>query len=69
LTDITLDYSVNKVASDLGVSGMPVGQLLASNGSITIADFDQVLNLNNTNSVIAKYVKINGDYSIPTFGL
>jgi len=59
LTDITTDYSINKVASDLGVSGMPVGQLLASNGSITIADFDQVLNSNNQDSVIANYVKRN----------
>jgi hypothetical protein len=59
LTEIVTDYSINKVASDLGVSGMPVGQLLASNGSITLADFDQVLNTNNANSVIAKYVKRN----------
>jgi hypothetical protein len=59
LTDITADYSINKVASDLGVSGMPVGQLLASNGNITIADFDQALNTNNPDSVIANYVKRN----------
>jgi hypothetical protein len=59
LTDIATDYSINKVASDLGVSGMPVGQLLASDGSITIADFDQVLNTSNANSVIAPYVKRN----------
>ena len=59
MTNITEDYKINKVASDLGVSGLPVGQLLASTGSITIADFDQVLNLNNPNSVIAPYVKRN----------
>jgi hypothetical protein len=59
MTDITKDYTINKVASDLGVSGLPVGQLLASTGSITIADFDQVLNTNNANSVIAPYVKRN----------
>jgi len=59
MTDIIEDYKINKVASDLGVSGLPVGQLLASTGSITIADFDQVLNVNNTNSVIAPYVKRN----------
>ena len=59
MTDIIEDYKINKVASDLGVSGLPVGQLLASNGSITIADFDQVLNTNNPNSVIAQYVKRN----------
>ncbi len=59
LTEIVTDYSINKVASDLGVSGMPVGQLLASNGSITLADFDQVLNTANTDSIIANYVKRN----------
>ena len=59
LTEIVTDYSASKVASDLGVSGMPVGQLLASKGSITLADFDQVLNTNNSSSVIAKYVKRN----------
>jgi len=59
MTDITKDYTINKIASDLGVSGLPVGQLLASTGSITIADFDQVLNTNNDNSVIAPYVKRN----------
>jgi hypothetical protein len=59
ISDITVEYNVNKVASDLGVSGLPVGQLLASTGSMTIADFDQVLNQNNINSVIAKYIKRN----------
>jgi hypothetical protein len=59
MTDIIEDYKISKVASDLGVSGLPVGQLLASTGSITIADFDQVLNLNNPSSVIAPYVKRN----------
>lgn len=65
-SSITKDYSVSKVASDLGVSGMPVGQLLASNGSITIADYDQVLNKNNqlsvsnpTGSVIANFINRN----------
>jgi hypothetical protein len=59
ISDITAEYNINKVASDLGVSGLPVGQLLASTGSITIADFDQVLNQNNTDSVISKYIKRN----------
>lgn len=66
LSPITSEYKVSKVASDLGVSGLPVGQLLASVGSITIADYDQVLNTNNqisssnpTGSVIANFVKRN----------
>ena len=59
ISSLTQEYSVNKIASDLGRSGLPVGQLLVSTGSISIADFDEVLNTNNTNSVIAKYVKRN----------
>ena len=59
ISSLTQEYSVNKIASDLGNSGLPVGQLLVSTGSISIADFDEVLNTNNTNSVIANYVKRN----------
>jgi hypothetical protein len=65
-SSITKDYRVSRVASDLGMSGMPVGQLLASTGSITIADYDQVLNKNNqisasnpTGSVIANFINRN----------
>ena len=56
LSDKTLDYSVNKSASDLGMSGLPVGQLIASNGSINIFDHDQAFNENNSSSIIAKYI-------------
>ena len=56
VSDKTLDYSINKSASDLGLSGLPVGQLIASNGSINLFDHDQAFNTNNTNSIIAKYI-------------
>jgi hypothetical protein len=56
ISDKTLDYSVNKSASDLGISGLPVGQLIASNGSINIFDYDQAFNENNSSSIIAKYI-------------
>ncbi len=56
LSDKTLDYSINKSASDLGISGLPVGQLVASNGSINIFDYDQAFNENNSSSIISKYV-------------
>ena len=56
ISNIVTEYSINKVASDLGVSGLPVAQILPSNGSITIADYDQALNTNNPNSVIADYI-------------
>ncbi len=56
VSDKTLDYSVNKSASDLGLSGLPVGQLIASNGNIRIFDYDQAFNENNKASIIAKYI-------------
>ena len=56
ISDKTLDYSINKSASDLGLSGLPVGQLVASNGSINIFDYDQAFNENNSSSIISKYV-------------
>lgn len=48
-------FSVTKPASDLGISGMPVGQLLASTGALSIFDYDQAFNKNNLNSIIGKY--------------
>jgi hypothetical protein len=56
VSDKTLDYSINKSASDLGLSGLPVGQLIASNGNINIFDYDQAFNENNSSSIIAKYI-------------
>jgi hypothetical protein len=56
VSDKTLDYSVTKSASDLGVSGLPVGQLLASNGQINLFDHDNGFNTNNKDSIISNYV-------------
>ena len=56
MTDKTESLSVTKSASDLGNAGMPVGQLLASVGSISIFDYDQSFNENFSNSVIAPYI-------------
>jgi hypothetical protein len=55
LSDRTNSFSITKPASDLGVGGMPVGQLLASTGTISVFDFDQAFNKNNKDSIIAKY--------------
>lgn len=52
-------FSLQKNASDLGVSGLPVGQLLASTGSMTLFDFNDAFNSNNSNSIIADYVAKN----------
>ena len=56
ISDKTLDYSINKSASDLGLSGLPVGQLVASNGTVNIFDYDQAFNENNPSSIISKYI-------------
>ena len=59
ITDRVVDFQFNKSASDLGVSGMPVGQLLASNGSLNIFDFDDSFNKNNTNSILSSFTNNN----------
>lgn len=46
-SDRTTSYSIEKIASDIGNSGFPVGDLSASNGEISIFDYDQALNNNN----------------------
>jgi len=56
ITDKVQNFSVRKSASDLGVSGMPVGQLLASTGSLSIFDYDDAFNPNNPNSIIQNYI-------------
>ena len=58
-SDRVESFSVNKIASDLGVSGMPVGQLLASTGDISIFDYDQSLSNLNTDSILQKLIKKN----------
>jgi hypothetical protein len=68
MSDVTKQFSISKTASDLGGSGLPVGQLLASTGSITLADFEGEFNSDNplilsggtvnpNGSVISKYIK------------
>jgi hypothetical protein len=52
LSDKTVSYSLSKIASDIGNTGMPVGQLLTSTGSIELFDYDQAFNQNNPNSLL-----------------
>ena len=59
LADKTSGFSVTKIASDLGVSGMPVSQLLASTGTLELFDFDQAFNENNTDSIIKDHLSKN----------
>lgn len=59
LSEKTQTFSITKTASDIGGSGMPVGDLLASVGDIDLFDFDQAFNSNNTNSIISKHLTKN----------
>lgn len=55
ITDYTIGYSIKKSASDIGITGIPVGQLLASTGQISLFDYNQVFNENNTQSLLNVY--------------
>lgn len=57
-------YSISKPASDLGVSGMPVGQLLAGTGSMSIFDYDGAFIENNTASIVSKYLSQNIQFKL-----
>ena len=59
LSDKTTKFSVTKSASDLGVSGMPVGQLLAGTGTLDLFDYDQAFFQQNTNSIVSSYTAQN----------
>ena len=59
ISDKVSSFSVNKSASDLGVSGMPVGQLLASNGSLALFDYDDSFNENNEKSILSSFTNNN----------
>lgn len=71
ISDKTSSFSITKPASDLGISGMPVGQLLASTGSIELFDYDQSLNPNNKDSLVSTFLtqslKINFYEIISTY--
>ena len=59
LSERVTQFSMSKNASDLGVSGLPVGQLLASTGSIELFDYDQAFFPENTNSIISSFLSQN----------
>ena len=56
LTDKTVSFDVQKAASDLGVSGLPVSQLLTATGSLSLFDYDDAFNYNNSLSIIKDYI-------------
>ena len=59
LSDKVFQFDLSKPASDLGVTGLPVGQLLASTGGVQIFDFDQAFFKENKESIIANYTSQN----------
>jgi hypothetical protein len=59
ISDKVIDYTVKKILSDLGNSSLPVGQLLASTGNISLFDDDQAFNDNNSDSIINEYIRKN----------
>jgi hypothetical protein len=59
ISDKTIEYGIKKILSDLGTSALPVGQLLASTGNISLFDDDQAFNDNNTDSIVSDYVRKN----------
>jgi hypothetical protein len=52
ISDRTVDYSVTKIASDIGNTGVAVGELSASTGEMTIFDYDESLNEYNDLAVV-----------------
>lgn len=52
VSDMVASVDVVKNMSDLGNSGLPVGQLLASVGSISLFDSSNAFNPNNTDSIV-----------------
>ena len=64
MTDYTENLNLDKTASDLGVSGMPVGQLLTSTGKISMFDYDNTFNPNYDKSIIGKYLKQSAKFLV-----
>lgn len=63
ITDKVLSFSVTKILSDLASNSMPTGALFASNGNISLFDYDLSFNennqfddLTNTGSIVSPYV-------------
>ena len=59
LTNMTKSFTVNKTASDLGLTGLPVGQLLASTGSLELFDTELAFSSANSDSIIQDFISQN----------
>ncbi len=63
ISDKVSDYKVTKMLSDISSTALPVGQLLASTGSVSLFDEDQSFSDLNTASIISNYIKKNIKFS------
>ena len=63
LSDKTINFKITKSLSDIGNTSLPVGQLLASTGTLSLFDDDQAFNSNNTSSIVYKYNRKNIKFS------
>lgn len=63
ISNKVLNYKTTKVLSDIGITSLPVGQLLASTGSMDIFDEDQAFNENNPGSIISPFLQKNIKFS------
>ena len=59
ISDRVSDFKITKMMSDLSQGAIPVGQLLASTGSITIFNDDFAFNENNSKSIVKNYLNKN----------
>ena len=63
ISDKVSDYKITKMLSDISSTGLPVGQLLASTGFVSLFDEDQSFNDLNTLSIISQYINKNIKFS------
>jgi len=63
VSDKVISFKINKSLSDLGSTSLPVQQILASTGEISLFDDDQAFNENNTASIVYKYIRKNIKFS------
>ena len=59
ISNKVINFNIKKILSDIGTTSLPVGQLLASTGSLSLFDDDQAFNENNTLSIVSDYIKKN----------
>lgn len=64
LSDKTSDFSIKKTSADLGVSGLPVSQLLAATGSLSLFDYDQAFFPENTSSLLYGHMTQNVQFKL-----